>query len=102
MTKAPHNLKSTLTFMTADTYLFVTVALFMTVLEAFRFSAFSGIGHVSIVRVRFNGTLSTAFALVCANVNLFNSVPRQKALLEAVSTGIVSQVLLRGITRIGL
>lgn len=88
--------------MTADTYLFGTVAIFITVLEAFRFSAFSGIGHVSIVRVRFNRTLSTASALVCANVNLLNSVPRQKAILEAASTGIVSQVLLRGISRIGL
>ena len=88
--------------MTADTYLFGTVAIFITVLEAFRFSAFSRIGHVSIVRVSFNGTLSTASALVCANVNLMNSVPRQKALLEAASTGIVSQVLLHGISRIGL
>ena len=88
--------------MTADTYLFGTVAIFITVLEAFRFSAFSGIGHVSIVSVRFNGTLSTASALVCANVNLMNSVPRQKAVLEAASTGIVSQVLLRRISWVGL
>jgi len=88
--------------MTVDTYLFGTVAIFITVLEAFRFSTFSGIGHVSIVRVSFNGTLSTASALVCANVNLLNSVPRQKALMEAASTGIVSQVLLRGINRVGL